>query len=406
MSPVLCLRCYQYAPASRLPFHIPLVPLGDPEMVARDFASAVNRLRWDSSDSGPKDDGTWVAEKYYAEFFLDYSTIFYTHDTHSNESWIDFPAIARARVQAQQRYRDLSTTTGDARPKKTWWFGSDGNAPTVAIEHVDPDGRFLTARYEHWREWGDTGVRGTGGTIRCHLVVVKPHRRTPTIRVVRYWHDWLPKDGALPTRDSGITAIVNELRQRAVPHGLLAPMRDKASQRVCVLGANEQSRTHLLVEAVNKRPNGLSAVFVGRVAGYPFETLMQLTLRTALHYPVCFAEVSCGSGTALEVDTLVAAGVLVCAFAPAGQLSTQFLRDYEIYRSGFRLFTYDWPRKDKHVKRHHVESLNAAVASALAWSAVEHDRRVAALDAAYPWRKYERLPPSDAIAFAGECQCR
>jgi hypothetical protein len=170
-----------------------------------------------------------------------------------------------------------------------------------------------------------------------------------------------------------------------------------------VFGANADPKTHLLVEALNQMK--VHTVFVGRVSAYPFETLMQVSLRASLHYPVCFAEVSHGAGTALEVHSLVAAGNLIAAFAPEGRLATQFLRDLASCGAGFRLFQYSWSEADEEPTASHVASLLEAVKVALEWSKEATATRSAALDRAYPWRVYERLPPSEAIKYPGECSC-
>jgi hypothetical protein len=403
----LCLTCLKYCAESDHPERVWLSSTTDWQATAKDFASAVNESRWDSAASSPKDDGTWVINDYYDKFFFKYSTIFYTR---SNESdyWIDFPALAKARVLAQQQYRDVMEATASSRPRKTWWFGQNGSHPSIEIEQVDSQNRYMVARFQHWREWEESATRATGGTIRCQLVrLANPGPNVFPIRVVRYWHDWMKEDGTIPERDRGIADLVDGLRQRAIPYDKLAPLRNGAAERICVFGANEKIRTHLVVETLQK--DGVKAVFVGRVAAYGFESLLQSSLRTAMHFPVCIADLSEGAGTPLEVQAVVGAGKIVAGLYPKGGIATQFLKDNEIYSQSFKLFTYDWPTNTPDAETgfngSHVKSLGHTVKAALEWARNKVNQTTNALTTAFPWREYETIPPREAIRFDGVCRC-
>lgn len=402
----LCLTCLKYCSGPGRAGREEVSPITDVEATAKDFAVAVNELRWDQSASSPKEDGPWVVTNYYNKFFFNYSTIFYTRQEEP-DYWIDFPALAKARVQAERRYRDMIWTTPKSQPRKTWWFGKDGSQPSVEIEHVDGQNRYIVARFQHWREWGDSAIHATGGAIQCQLVrLANPMADECPVRVVRYWHDWMKKDAPIPERDQEIANLMKDLRQRAFSFEELAPLRNQTGERICVFGANEDIRTHLIVETLRKANADVRAVFVGRVAAYPFETLLQVSLRTAMHFPVCIADLSAGAGTPLEVQAVLGAGKIVAGLHPRGHPATQFLKDNEIYGRSFQMFAYDWPtERPREFDSSHVRSLVEAVTKALAWAGDALIRTTDALKKAFPWREYEMLRPEEAIKFNGECSC-
>lgn len=174
---------------------------------------------------------------------------------------------------------------------------------------------------------------------------------------------------------------------------------------MCVFGANEDERTHLIATALTKLK--VRAVFVGRVAAYDFESLRQVSVRTSMHFPICFAEVSRGAGTAYEVQALVGSGKIVAAFSAGGSLATQFLNGLDTESRNFKLFEYDWREKDasRPPPPSDVRKLTGVVKEALTWAKRRAGALRKELDRVFPWRRYEALPRAQAISFSGTCRC-
>src|SRR5262249_10328582 len=124
-------------------------------------------------------------------------------------------------------------------------------------------------------------------------------------------------------------------------------------------------------------------------------------------FPICFAEVSKGAGTAYEVQALVGNGKIVAAFSAGGGLATQFLNDVDTESRNFKLFEYEWREKDAARPPHpsDVTNLTGVVKQALTWAKRRAGALRKELDRAFPWRRYEALPPAQAIRFSGTCRC-
>jgi hypothetical protein len=354
------------------------------EAIARALARDVNALR--VREGKPREDHDWVLD-YYRAFFFDYTPIYYSQL--DAECFMDFPAVARARVRAQR--------WSGKRPPTSWWFGEDPDRPQVEIIDIDVQGRFVTARLVHWRRWGETSA--TGGDITCQIALVERAERVEA-RITRYWHAWV-KATTDDARFREVSSIFDGLRERAAPQTLLAPLRNDNSHGVCLFGANASERTHLLVASLqDHRP-----VFIGRFAAYPFETLLHISLRCALHFPFCLAEVSERAGTTFEVQGLVGIGKIVAGLHPRSGPATAFLEDLATHNENFALFGYDWPSGGREPSAVHLDSFRASAVAAMAWGRARADGVGQRLRSVLPQRTFEQMLPGDAVRFAGTCVC-